>query len=606
MIEIVITSSLLIVVILFLRFALKNKISRRLRYALWLAALFRLLLPFSVPSPVSVMNAVDTAPARRLILGEVSTVSAESAGEGAPHEPGAASGTGGLPGIPASALVWGCGAVLTGGWFAAVNLSFARKLRRTRKPLSGMDTGLPVYLSEGIPSPCLAGLFRPAIYVTPEAAADPVTLRHVLAHESCHRAQLDHIWSAARMLCTSLYWFNPLVWAAAVCSRKDCELACDELAVKRLGEEQRLPYGRTLLSLVRGRPSLLSLSRGATTMTCGARELKARLEQVIRSPKTLLPALAAAVLTLGLAAGCTFTGASRLEPEEAVRLICESAVYEDGCVSFSIPEKLQTPGELSILVSGREQSGAGAADVRFLEHENEVHLWEAGRTYYLDVADRQILELGLSASLKNASSSVSLDTLPPEAGDGDPSSGWRAYRNARVHFSPEPQDAGSPPAFDACFLLPVGWELREELSPEGGIAGDFSGVVEISDGQRPVAWVGYGYFEPYEEEIPQEEYYKTVYPHLRLGSMVNWGVYTPVRSDENSEAAIAEVSYPDPAFSGSGLANAAVPRVVTDGLLCYNKELGAYVGIQFVPGAAGWEQLWDMAESFVLTPPEKD
>lgn len=43
---------------------------------------------------------------------------------------------------------------------------------------------------------------------------------------------------------------NPLVWVAAWFSRLDCELACDEGALKRLGEEERIAYGKTLLQVV--------------------------------------------------------------------------------------------------------------------------------------------------------------------------------------------------------------------------------------------------------------------------------------------------------------------------------------------------------------------
>lgn len=52
------------------------------------------------------------------------------------------------------------------------NLHFYRRLKRIRQPLADAESTLPVYLAEGLPSPCLFGLFRPAIYLTPEAAED--------------------------------------------------------------------------------------------------------------------------------------------------------------------------------------------------------------------------------------------------------------------------------------------------------------------------------------------------------------------------------------------------------------------------------------------------
>ena len=57
-------------------------------------------------------------------------------------------------------------------------------------------------------TPCLFGLFRPAIYVTPEASGDPALLAHTLAHEETHYRHGDHIWSALRCLCLVVHWYR--------------------------------------------------------------------------------------------------------------------------------------------------------------------------------------------------------------------------------------------------------------------------------------------------------------------------------------------------------------------------------------------------------------
>ena len=62
MTELLITSSVLITAIVLVRAALKNRVSARLIYALWLVAALRLMLPFELyPSQVSVMNAAPDA-----------------------------------------------------------------------------------------------------------------------------------------------------------------------------------------------------------------------------------------------------------------------------------------------------------------------------------------------------------------------------------------------------------------------------------------------------------------------------------------------------------------------------------------------------------------
>ena len=63
--------------------------------------------------------------------------------------------------------------------------------------------------------------------------------------------------------------------------------------------------------------------------------------------------------------------------------------------------------------------------------------------------------------------------------------------------------------------------------------------MEIYDENGPVATMGFSRYERYEGgDLPREEYYKAVYPNLRLGSFVNWGDYTPVRTEEGSESAL--------------------------------------------------------------------
>ena len=60
MIEIIITSSVLILAILILRYILQGKISLRLQYSLWILVALRLLIPFSLfETSLSVLNITD-------------------------------------------------------------------------------------------------------------------------------------------------------------------------------------------------------------------------------------------------------------------------------------------------------------------------------------------------------------------------------------------------------------------------------------------------------------------------------------------------------------------------------------------------------------------
>lgn len=339
MTEIVVTSSALILALLALRRLFRQKISRRVQYALWALVLVRLLVPVSLPAAeFSLVRAA--APAIREVENTVLYLQpvqediwtadgfyqnySTSASQ---HRAalGAAS-TGGTRTITdennithqirydrqirAGDLlrpVWYAGMAVMACWLAVTNLRFWRRLRRSRIPLE--LEGHRVYLvEEGLISPCLFGLFRPAIYLTPAALETEERTRHVIAHESTHARHLDPLWALLRGVCLTVYWFNPLVWWAAAASRADCELACDEGALRRLGEDARLAYGQTLLGLIPVQRAGGSPLLTATTMTADKKRLTERITRIAENRRTRWTALGALAVLAIVVCAVTFTG----------------------------------------------------------------------------------------------------------------------------------------------------------------------------------------------------------------------------------------------------------------------------------------------------------
>ena len=318
--EILISSTVLILALAGLRCLLRGKISPRLQYGLWLLAALRLLLPGTLAkSPVSVMNvpaAVQqlTAPEdRRAPLKADDTAPAQTA---AAKTDTTQAETTQVPVKNILKIVWLAGAAVLAVVMLAQNLIFLRKLRRARRAVSCPESPLPVWLVAGLPSPCLVGLFRPEIYLTPEATADPETCRFVLRHELSHYRAGDPFWSLLRLVCLCLYWFDPFVWLAALLSRRDCELACDARVLRGMDGESRAAYGRALLGLIRPEPARGQLLSGATTMQLGKKSLKERITLIAKKPKMAAYTLVFVLLLCLALAACTFTGASaQPEPE---------------------------------------------------------------------------------------------------------------------------------------------------------------------------------------------------------------------------------------------------------------------------------------------------
>ena len=357
--EILLTSSVLILALLALRRLFRKTLSRRAQYALWGLVLLRLLVPASLPAAeFSLLTAAEPVVSG---VGKsslyVEPYSVEFVRPDKPEEPYSIDETPRAALGPASndnvysftdqyqtthrveytrqivladllPPIWYCGMAVMACWLVLSNLLFWQKLREARKPWPVEGAARRVYLVEsGLPSPCLFGLFRPAIYLTPAALQSPDSLRHVLAHEETHARHRDPLWSLLRGVCLTVYWFDPLVWWAALASRTDCELACDEGALRRLGEAERVPYGRTLLSLIPVRKAPANPLLSATTMTAGKRQLKDRITRVAENPVYLGRALFAAVALAALVCAVTFTGAKKTDRfsdvDEAVAALAE-------------------------------------------------------------------------------------------------------------------------------------------------------------------------------------------------------------------------------------------------------------------------------------------
>ena len=393
--EILLTSSVLILALLALRQLFRRTVSRRMQYALWLLVLVRLLVPVNVGTLAhNVLSAAE--PVQAVVEERLDTpvLYVQDGTERRPAQllPGKESQ--GEPLSPPSdaaqsapadeyytvtptyrtvtlsealTYVWYAGMAGVGAWFLFTNLRFARALRKARTPYRVEGCRYPVYLVSALPSPCLFGVLRPAVYLNEKALQSPDALRFVLAHEQTHARHLDPLWSLLRGVCLTVYWFDPLVWLAAVLSREDCELACDEGTLRALGADERAAYGKTLLTLVPVCDKPQNPLLGATTMTSGKRSLKERITRIAENRQAKAAAVFAVVALAALVCAVSFTGAPDTTPEVTQEWYDAGFTTEDAqaCLEF-----LDWAAELD----GSKITGCGAWDAetgaaRFLLEE---------------------------------------------------------------------------------------------------------------------------------------------------------------------------------------------------------------------------------------------
>lgn len=306
MLKEVLTVSALIAVVLLVRAIFKNRVPKRMLYALWLVVLLKLCLPGTLVS-LPVLPAEDAAapaqsaelPAQTtpVIQQPAQTVTQPQAPAQQPVFPVQETAK------PAAKLlttaqilqiVWFSGSALLGLWLFGAWAVFTIRLHRDRRFL-GKRGGAHIYVSGAVKSPCLAGLI-PAVYLTEDVLqTDEAEL--ILRHELTHLRHLDFLWSLCRTAAVTVYWWNPFIWLAAICSKRDAELACDEAVAAKLPESKRLAYARAILAQAPRKTAALSLA---------GPPVKERILFLTKKQRTSVLCVILALLLVVSATGCSF------------------------------------------------------------------------------------------------------------------------------------------------------------------------------------------------------------------------------------------------------------------------------------------------------------
>ena len=306
MLKEVLTVSALIAVVLLVRAIFKNRVPKRMLYALWLVVLLKLCLPGTLVSlPVlpaedaavpaqSAERPVQTAPVIQRPAQTVTKPQTPAQQPVSSVQETAKPAAKPLTTAQILQIAWFSGSALLGLWLFGAWAVFTIRLHRDRRFL-GKRGGTCIYVSGAVKSPCLAGLI-PAVYLTEDVLqADEAEL--ILRHELTHLRHLDFLWSLCRTAAVTVYWWNPFIWLAAICSKRDAELACDEAVAAKLPESKRLAYARAILAQAPRKTAALSLA---------GPPVKERILFLTKKQRTSVLCVILALLLVVSATGCSF------------------------------------------------------------------------------------------------------------------------------------------------------------------------------------------------------------------------------------------------------------------------------------------------------------
>jgi bla regulator protein BlaR1 len=282
----------------------RHRLSARIRHALWLIVLIRLLVPVFPNSPVSIFNVLpyvldfqhkqSTAAKDWLqfsqedqllqhnsnMIEQVNPNLAEAISPPQDNLYPAAPSTDRHPlALKIVSIVWLAGVMVIMSYLLWTWLEMRNRFRTLRIVTEpriltamnqcgtqlGITKSIPVYTGNYAGSPHISGIVRPRIYI-PEVTCKEMSttqLYHIFLHEAAHYLRKDIAWNLLGSLALAIHWMNPLAWLVTERMKEERELACDACVLESLGEAGALPYGMTIIEYLkrysseRDQPSLL-------------------------------------------------------------------------------------------------------------------------------------------------------------------------------------------------------------------------------------------------------------------------------------------------------------------------------------------------------------
>ena len=308
-VNISISASVFTAVILLLRPLLK-KAPRWVYVLLWGLVALRLILPFSIESPVSLMPRTDWI-IEESIQGQVPSADIEPLPDTPPAEESTESGEQPVvtpaPPVtqPETDREVNIPFVLSCVWIAGVVGMLAYTVISTHRLQKSLGTAIRlrdnIYESTAIDAPFVLGILKPHIYVP--RGLDDGALTYVIAHEQSHIRRADHLWKPLGFLLLTVHWFNPVLWYAYVLLCSDIELACDARAVKQFGDDERADYSEVLLAYSAKHRHMIS----ACPLAFGEADVTERVIAVLYDKKPAFARVVCAMIAVTAAAVCFLT-----------------------------------------------------------------------------------------------------------------------------------------------------------------------------------------------------------------------------------------------------------------------------------------------------------
>lgn len=317
-----ITASYMALAVIVLRLVFK-KAPKAIRCIMWSLVGIRLVCPFSFESALSLIPSAETVP-ENIIVSQTPAINSglpfinQTVNPIISQALAPASESGGKPvqGIVLTAsAIWLCGIAAMLIYTAVSYLSIHAKVREA---VILKDN---VWLCDRIATPFILGIFCTRIYLP--SSMNEADIQYVISHENAHLKRRDHILKPLAFLLLTVYWFNPVMWAAYVLLCRDIELACDERVIKERGSEIKRPYSAALINCSVPRRMI-----AACPLAFGENGVKERVKTVLNYRKPAFRIIAVAAVTCVAAAVCLLTNPKGTDIDDRLKVFLDCSIAE--------------------------------------------------------------------------------------------------------------------------------------------------------------------------------------------------------------------------------------------------------------------------------------
>jgi bla regulator protein BlaR1 len=303
-------ASILIILLVSLKFVLKNKLKASWHHAIWILVILKLLIPFGPESELSIYNIFNLTDNRITeksynVINTISTatnniakstpipVNVDSHKHAAERHVSSRVDTVYLSIF--GLILWLIGAMTVLMYILRNNVKIIHRLKigeviHNEQLLDYLEEcKSKLHIKRKIVLKSVSGLNTPALYgisghtlLIPESMLNDKSLwilRYSIYHELAHYKRKDIQLNVFVSFLIVIHWFNPIIWFAFNKMRQDSELACDELALSCVKPQEHKGYGLALLEVAKRQSESLSFAN-AVCFFNNSSNLKRRLSLI--------------------------------------------------------------------------------------------------------------------------------------------------------------------------------------------------------------------------------------------------------------------------------------------------------------------------------------